>query len=84
MNTTAIAYTKILRLRPTFCMYAIAVVFTNVRELRVIGGGMGGGGREGEEKKNPSGWQTRRDSARLRNWLTHGLREYSTGKLCMY
>ena len=32
---TAIAYTKILRLRPTFCLYAIAVVFTNVRELRV-------------------------------------------------
>jgi len=35
LNTAAIAYTKILRLRPTFCMYAIAVVFTNVRELRV-------------------------------------------------
>ena len=36
MNTTAIAYTKFLRLRPTFCVYAIAVVFTNVRELRVV------------------------------------------------
>ena len=36
VNTTAIAYTKVLRLRPTFCMYAIAVVFTNVRELRVV------------------------------------------------
>jgi len=35
VNTTAIAYTKMLRLRRTFCMYAIAVVFTNVRELRV-------------------------------------------------
>ena len=35
VNTTAIAYTKFLRLRPTFCVYAIAVVFTNVRELRV-------------------------------------------------
>ena len=36
MNTTAIAYTKISSLRPTFCPYAIAVVFTNVRELRVV------------------------------------------------
>ena len=35
VNTTAIAYTKILRLRSTFCPYAIAVVFTNVREIRV-------------------------------------------------
>jgi len=36
VNTTAIAYTKMLRLRRTFCIYAIAVVFTNVRELRVL------------------------------------------------
>ena len=42
-NKTAIAYTKLLRLRPTFCPYAIAVVFINVRELRVVlyrGGGL--------------------------------------------
>ena len=35
MDTTAIAYIKILRLRPTFCPYTIAVVFTDVREIRV-------------------------------------------------
>ena len=28
------------------------------------------------EKKSPT-WQTRRDSAPLRNWLTHSVREYS-------
>ena len=35
VNTTAIAHTKVLRLRPTFGPYAIEVVFTNVRKLRV-------------------------------------------------
>ena len=35
VNTTAIAYTKIMRLRPIFCPYAITVVFTNVMRLRV-------------------------------------------------
>ena len=36
VNTTAIAYTKIMRLRPIFCPYAITVVFTNVMRLRVV------------------------------------------------
>ena len=36
VNTAAIAYTKIMRLRPIFCPYAIAVVFTNVMRLRVV------------------------------------------------
>ena len=36
VNTTAIAYTKIMRLWPIFCPYAIAVVFTNVMRLRVV------------------------------------------------
>jgi len=36
VNTTAIAYTKIMRLRPIFCPYAITVVFTNVMRLRVL------------------------------------------------
>jgi len=35
VNTTAIAYTKMIRFRPIFFPYAIAVVFTNVMRLRV-------------------------------------------------
>ena len=35
VNTTAVAYTKIVRLQPIFCLYAIAVVFTSVMRLRV-------------------------------------------------
>ena len=38
VNTTAIAYTKIMRLRPIFCLFARAAVFTNVRRLRVFNG----------------------------------------------
>ena len=38
VNTTVIAYTKIMRLRPIFCQYARAAVFTNVRRLRVFNG----------------------------------------------
>ncbi|PUU81864.1 hypothetical protein B9Z19DRAFT_544796 [Tuber borchii] len=34
VNTTAIAYTNTMRLRPIFCSYAITVVFTNVMCLR--------------------------------------------------
>jgi len=43
--------------------------------------GIGGGVRE--RKKSPT-WQTRRDSAPLRNWLTHSLREYTVVCMCSY
>jgi len=32
----AMAYTGVFRFRPNFCPYEMAVVFANVRELRVV------------------------------------------------
>ena len=42
------------------------------------------GGMRGKERENSPAWQAKKDSAPLRKWLAHSLREYSVGIYCMY